>query len=419
MLLHITKIKDNKQAYQSIYKSSYFFLPGTLYFLLQISICDIVSLFVASAELLYIQQQHWTLPPESCPVYLALESFSSIATVYLLIALNLHAISTYNLARRTMWREKILTENREEPLVRQSEQNRPLLLAQTSSSTETSRNEIDTENHYSHILSETPLERPSSNVSAENTAVAANVRALDDGYEKPIEDARCSVQYESTLSYQTPSATRSLLIDYSRRKTSVSVVLPVVFVWFVAASASTPLFVFGSVLPSTKVSHVCGVVNFDPHNNQLLQVMVLAIRVVLPTGCLLLTALSVAWTLCAARTRIRPCGLDENVRACLRLALVLSAIYIVTSEQRVFGSQLFEVWSRRPLMLPKYPRFSGATALTLSAVHWMASIIRPLVYWFLDETVRLEIKDGFGWLCGTRSKREGMQSRFLDGEGKP
>lgn len=329
-----------------------------------------------------------------------------------------------------MLREDRLAEQREEQLHGQREQYHQPLLGRPASNplpddaniiSENSNDNSSADHHYAPILSETPL----ADMPAQQLLQApTNSTTADDGYEKPLEaDPRFSVLYESSSYHQQGGrcATRSLLIDYSRRKTSVSVVLPVLFVWFLAASASTPLFAFGSVLPSLKAPLICGVVNFDPDNNRLLQAMILAVRVILPTGCLLLSGLAVAWTLCASRTRIRPCGLDENVRDCLRMALVLSAVFVVVSEQRTLGSQLFEVWSLRPLMLPKYPRFDGATALTLSAVHWAASVLRPLVYWTMDETVRFEMRRALCWLpCGTaaRKRRRGTtRSRFLDDEG--
>lgn len=373
--------------------------PGTHYFLLQLSICDIASLIVGAIELVYIQQQRWTFPPEMCPLYLGLESFSSIATVYLLVALNFHTISTYTLARRTMQREE-----------RQQQQH----LLPTEHNDDNDDGDDDcgdaddssgaggggggssasslSENHYAPILADTP---PAS----------ASASDINDGYETPIREPEHTYQRPTACHQPSHPQTRSLTIDYSQRQTGVSVVLPVLFVWFVAASASTPLFAFGSVLPSRRVNGppLCGVVNFDPQNNRLLQAMVLAVRVVLPSACVLLTAAAVAVALRACRTRVRPCGLEENVREILRLALVLSLVYGLASEQRALGSVLFEVWSVRPLMLPKYPRWKGAVAMALSMLHWSASTVRPLVYWAMDGALRSEVRRTLCWRTG-RSK---------------
>lgn len=362
---------------------------GTHYFLLQLSICDICSLFVGAIELIYIQQQRWTFPAESCPLYLGLESFSSIGTVYLLVALNLHTISTYTLARRTIQREErhaleqqqqhLLATNEDDDYddVRDDDNFDEFTDAGSASASSTS------ENHYAPILADTPP-----------ATVSATASDPNDGYETPIQvvpTTRPEHTYQRPCHHQHPY-TRSLTIDYSQRQTSVSVVLPVLFVWFVAASASTPLFAFGSVLPSRRAPLLCGVVNFDPQNNRLLQAMVLAVRVAVPSVCLLMTVAAAAGALRACRKYVRPCGLEENAREILRLALVLSLVYLLASEQRVLGSMLFEVWSLRPLMLPKYPRWSGAVALALSMVHWSASVVRPIVYWAMDGAVRAEVR---------------------------
>lgn len=341
-------------------------------------------------ELIYMQHQRWTFPPESCPIYLGLESFSSIATVYLLVALNLHAISTYNLARRTI--------RREEKNAREQQHQQHLLSA----------GDEDTDGDYVPILIE-PAATPPSSDTNDN----------DDGYETPIDEQQRrdslhqQVVQQRTCYPMSQPCPRSLIIDYSQRQTNVSVILPVLFVWFVAASASTPLFAFGSVLPNQRSPLICGVVNFDPHNNQLLQAMVLAVRVALPTICVLLTGVTVAWTLRAARRRIRPCGLDEDVRLTLRMALVLTVTYVLASEQRVFGSMLFEVWSMRPLMLAKYPRLDGRVAIGLAMLHWAMSAVRPFLYCVMDETVWLEVRRTLCW--PTRAK--GSRSKTAEGGG--
>lgn len=372
---------------------------GTQYFLLQLSVCDIVSNVCAAIELMYIYQQRWTFPPDSCPLYLGVESISSIATVYFVIALNLHALSTYNLARQTIRREdrqtweqqqeRLLARHENDLLVEASECAEDVDLKNEICADAERKADVDTENQYAPILADSP---PPS--TPESDTIGQN-----DGYETPIDKLR-NVRAVLEHTYQEPCyAPRCLTIDYSQRKTSVSVIWPVLFVWFVAASASTPLFSFGSVLPSRRSPNVCGVVNFDPHNNRLLQAMVLAVRVVMPTLCLMLSGVAVLWTQRQCRRKIRPCGLDENVADVLRVAAVLTLVFLLASEQHVVGSLMFELWSQRPLMVAKYPWLDvrmGAMALCM--LHWSAAIGRPFVYVACDAGgMRTEVRRTLGW----------------------
>ncbi|XP_052867500.1 uncharacterized protein LOC128273548 [Anopheles cruzii] len=71
---------------------------GAFYFLLQIAIVDVVTLLVSNWELHYRSGRSWTLPATHCTLFGGLESFTSVAIVYFIVALNFHSIATYNLA---------------------------------------------------------------------------------------------------------------------------------------------------------------------------------------------------------------------------------------------------------------------------------------------------------------------------------
>ncbi|XP_035779371.1 uncharacterized protein LOC118459770 [Anopheles albimanus] len=71
---------------------------GAFLFLVQIAIVDVLTLLISNWELHYLFQRAWTLPSVHCSLYRGFDSFTSVATVYLIVGLNFHAIATYNLA---------------------------------------------------------------------------------------------------------------------------------------------------------------------------------------------------------------------------------------------------------------------------------------------------------------------------------
>lgn len=292
------------------------------------------------------------LPSELCSVYLGIESFISTATVYLIVALNFHTISTYNLAIKTIHREEKFNE----------EQGR------------------------SSIYS------PSANLSADPPHSVL-----------PDDDYEVAINHHQQL--------RSLTIDYSQRKNSISVMLPVIFIWFLSASVSIPLFVFGNVIQGVRSSNICGIINFDADNTQLMQLLVMIVRIAWPTLLMAVTSVCVVLKLYLAKSKIRPCGLEEDVTNILRLTAVISASYLLFSMQRVYGSLLFEMISARPFMNYKYPEFDKIVGVVLCMLHYAASALRPIVYCILDDNVR----DEFGWSCCRRKKQlEGRSNGAAD-----
>lgn len=283
-----------------------------------------------------MNHRHWILSPEWCSVYMGIESFTSTATIYLIIALNLHTISTYNLAIKTIQREEKLND--------------------------------DQQRHISIYSQQAP-----------------NDVVPDDNYEVAI-------------SLTQP---RSLTIDYSQRKNSISVLLPVLFIWFLAASISIPLFVFGSVLPNEQAANICGIVNFNAENNLLMKLLVLILRIIIPIMCLLLTSVCVICKLYFSKSRIRPCGLEENVHKILKLTICISVTFVLFSMQRIYGSLLFEVLAIRPFMHYKYPEMGRVTGISLCALHYVLSAIRPFVYYVMDKNVRQQV----GVTCCLRKKK--------------
>lgn len=241
------------------------------------------------------------------------------------------------------------------------------------------------------------LGRQQSTHHHQYTSVAQAPLCDNDDYEVTIDAVATSI------ASATPSLPRSLIIDYSQSKKGVNVLFPSLFVWFLSVSVSIPLFVLGSVMPNEQTPLVCGVVNFDTENSQLLQHLFVAVRIVIPTACLCLTFVSVLWKLCKAQHMDRPGGLEEDVAQLLCLAAVVSVTFVIFSAQRIVGSSWFEVWTHTPFMLPKYPLLDRGWAVVLVIVHWSGSAFRPLAYLLAASAIRDEVRVTLG--CGRRRKR--------------
>lgn len=85
-------------------------IPGILYFLLQVILSDLISLGICYIELSYFLNRKWTTYHELCSLYMGLETFTSTALIYFLCTINLHAISTSNLALGL----RVVMKNKEE-----------------------------------------------------------------------------------------------------------------------------------------------------------------------------------------------------------------------------------------------------------------------------------------------------------------
>lgn len=229
----------------------------------------------------------------------------------------------------------------------------------------------------------------------EYTAIAQVPSICDnDGYEATID----------VITDTTTSLPRSLTIDYSKQQKRIHVLFPSLFVWFLSVSVSTPLLVLGSTLPNERTPLVCGVVNFDPENNELMQYMFIAVRIAVPAVCLLFTFISILWTILSSYQLIKHhSGLDEDVQQLMRLATLLTMFFVLFSAQRIIGSSFFEVWTRTPFMLSKYPLMDRGIAVVLVMLHWSGSAIRPFAYLLADLDVRDEVRVTLG--CGQRKKR--------------
>lgn len=263
-----------------------------------------------------MNNRKWIFHTALCPVYLGLESTTSTASVYFIIAVNLHAISTYNLA--------IKSENR-----------KPKLQSYRRSS---DANQFES-----------------------------------DSYELNL----CTQQ-------------RSLTIDYSKKKDRISVMCPILFIWFLSMSVSIPLLTFGVLLPNTKSAFICGMGNFNTGTNLLLQFLVLFIRIIIPSLCLLLTFFYVSYKFLFTKS-YRICKSNKDVFVALKLGFVLSITYILFCTQRVYGSLMFEIMTK-PFMQYKYPVFDKFFGVVFCMINYTIPALRPFIYLYVDNNLRGNMK---------------------------
>lgn len=278
-------------------------------------VIDLTSLGIATIELLYMNNRKWIFHTALCPLYLGLESITSTASVYFIIAVNLHAISTFNLAAK-------------------------------------SRN---------------------------NKQKLQSYRNSSDSY------ALENDNYELAMNTQQ----RSLTIDYSKRKDRIAVMCPILFIWVLAVSVSIPLFTFGVLLPNTKSAIICGMENFNDGTNILLQLLVLFIRIIIPSLFLMITLIYVGYTYLTSKSK-RIHQNKKDVKAALKLGIILSIVYMLFCTQRVYGSLMFEIMTR-PFMQFKYPVFDKLIGIVFCMINYAIPALKPFIYLYVDKSLRTKI----------------------------
>ncbi|XP_055551038.1 uncharacterized protein LOC129733293 isoform X2 [Wyeomyia smithii] len=310
---------------------------GSLYFVLQIAILDICSLLISIWELFYIVHQRWIFDLEHCTFYIGFESFTNIAIVYFIIGLNFHSISTYNLAQQISTTCEDLTSSYQE----------------SSESSESNSDYMITEEHNYEVATENIIHK------------------------------------------------RSLTIDYRHRKTNISVLLPVMLIWFIAMSESLPLFLFSDVTSANEDSRFCTILINDRTNHYIIQWLIIVIRIAIPTVTLLVTTVMIIYKFYQGRRFVQPNEIDENVSFILKVAIFLSLTYAIFSIQKLYGSLLFEVLSK-PILRYKYPTLDRQTGLIFTCLHYSLSFIRPLVVIVLCKLKHNHVDITF--LYGSRKK---------------
>lgn len=264
--------------------------------------CDIISILLIAPELFYVNYRKWTGSQIFCSIYLATQSIVNTASSYLIIAIGLHAISTYNLILR--------------------------------------------------------LKR--------------NAKHRCTGQKDESEDC-----YQTSINNQQ----RSLIIDYSKKKTKVAVLLPALFTWFLAVSVSVPLFIF-SQLDSDR--H-CNVYNVDPNNKLLMAVFLNSIQIILPAFCMVMILLSVSCKMAHSKDILLKCGKSqENVSLILKFAMSIILAHIIFEGHRLCGSILLDAnnttFSVKSFLKIRSDYKNIKSGIIFGMISNVVYIVRPIIY---------------------------------------
>lgn len=263
-------------------------------------------------------------------------------------------------------------------------------------------------------------ERAQENNNSENDD------ASDDEFDE--DDSNCDSvitfnekrQHDTNISIKPETAIcrRSIVIDYSKPKSQIYVLWPIVIVWLLAISISIPLFLFGRIIPSISRNsneRMCGIVQIDRSNSILLQFLLIKIRIIIPTFCLALSTIYVIYKLVMYKHRIVKLStinnlIDEDAEQILKLALSLALTFIVCSMQRIFGSLWFELITR-PMMEYKYAQFHRWLGVAGCMLHYIAVILRPMLYWRFEKILWIDLKRGW-WCCCCNNSKPNTQNRI-------
>lgn len=333
-----------------------------------------MSLSQMKVEIFYIANRSWLDPIEWCSIYLGVDAFTSTAIVFFIVTLNFHTISTYNLACKTIAKtaSKLL-------------QKQPYIDVQAIEHGEVDEDEMDDDE-----FDDDDDSNCDSEVMEKNHDITTMVKQ----------------HYET-------NEQRSIVIDYSKPKSHVSVLMPIVIVWLLAASMSVPLFLYGRILPSNSRDsnqRICGLVQYEPNNSFLLQILLIKMRIIVPTVCLVLSTIYVIFKLAMAKRKMTKTStqlalalvIDEDAIQILKLALSLSLTFMLCSLQRIYGSLWFELISR-PMMEHKYALVNKWFGVAGCLLHYAAVIVRPIIYWRFERTLWRDFK--ISCCCSAISRR--------------
>ncbi|XP_063699929.1 uncharacterized protein LOC134830394 [Culicoides brevitarsis] len=154
-----------------------------------------------------------------------------------------------------------------------------------------------------------------------------------------------------------------------------------VLVMILAVSVAFPFFLYAQKDPLAGMdSSICVMRGLnDPIFNTVIAVLVIFVRILLPTMLLICTT----FTLFVKYQRIE----DEILENPIKIALTLSIIVVICSLQRTFGSLLFEIYSakqitstgiNKPFTQFKYPHVeNNFIAISLTLTHYLSSLVRP------------------------------------------
>lgn len=323
-----------------------------------------------------MNHRSWLEAIHLCKVYLGVDALTSTAVMFFIIALNLHTISTYNLACRT------IAKNNAKLLQRSS-------VVHTDSPISINCDDSETDDTFDDE------DEDEANFDVD---VDSNCDSVKPANGKSI------VSIESTHIEHDTMLQRAIVIDYSKPKSQIYVLWPIIFIWLLAASTSIPMFLFGRIIPNlsrNSSERMCGILQTDPDNTILIQVLLIKIRIIVPILCLALSTIYVIHKLRLARQRLaKPliinAIIDEDAVQILKLAATLTLIFVVCSMQRIVGSLWFELISR-PMMEYKYATVHKWFGVAGCMLHYAAIVIRPIAYWHFERILWIDLKRS--WCC--------------------
>lgn len=189
---------------------------------------------------------------------------------------------------------------------------------------------------------------------------------------------------------ETPVTNRTLNIDYRHKRTSVSIIVPSMLVWFSCLSLSIPEYTLSTTVEYHMNQTLCTIV--DLHYTQLLQFLLIAFRGIIPLPLLLLTFIIVIFKLCnnTSLSNVKKNSSAKKfneLRKLLLLSIVLSLLYVVTSFQRSvihflhIISQQFGKTTLEKFKMPPLDNFiiTHYTNMFLSMLHYSSVVLRPVL----------------------------------------
>lgn len=223
---------------------------------MQICIVDALSPYAAALEILAIHAQSWIFPYEACPFYNGSEILINTLIIWLIICLNFHGVSIWNLQKK-----QIRTNGR-------------------------------------------------------NPLTTCDEEATEE----------CLV---------TKREHRIININYGKRKSDISIIIPTLLIWFFCISLSIPNFVLSSTLKIKTGQTLCAIV--DNFYGYIAQIMLVLFRVVLPIPLLLFTFVLIIIKLSKTSNEDIDNILTKEfveIRSLLIYCVAINVLFILTSFQR-------------------------------------------------------------------------------------
>lgn len=202
----------------------------------------------------------------------------------------------------------------------------------------------------------------------------------------------CADESNECLVTKRESTNRILNIDYSKRKTDISVILPVILIWFFCISLSIPNFTLSSVLKIQGDHQICAII--DTYYGYILQILLLVFKVILPIPLLVFSLVILVVKL----LRVSPEDINNivtkeflEIRGLLVYCLVLTLAYLFSSFQRnVFHilhiqSHSFSDGTANIFKVPPLynNQLTVVFSVSLSMLHYSSSVVRAILCIYL------------------------------------